>query len=168
MKELNIFEATALTSPNLLTLVCTKKEDGSTNLAPLCFVSYLSFDPPMIGFAAGKQSHTGERVRETGEAVIAVPGESLKEAVMACGASTGADTDKVEQFGIEMMNLEGSDIQVPADSRALFVVDLTQTVEVGDHNLHICTIKKILGDEGVKNLYAWNGFTVVETAQMGA
>lgn len=168
MKELNIFEATALTSPNPLTLVCTKKEDGSTNLAPLCFVSYLSFDPPMIGFAAGKQSHTGERVRETGEAVIAIPGESLKEAVMACGASTGADTNKVEQFDIEMIDVEGSDIQGPADSKVFFLVDLTQTVEVGDHILHICTIKKILGDEGVKNLYAWNGFAVVETAQMGA
>ena len=43
MKELNIMEATVLTSPNPLTLICSKKEDGSTNLAPICFVSYLSF-----------------------------------------------------------------------------------------------------------------------------
>ena len=46
MKELNIMEATVLTSPNPLTLICSKKEDGSTNLAPICFVSYLSFNPP--------------------------------------------------------------------------------------------------------------------------
>ena len=63
MKELNIMEATVLTSPNPLTLICSKKEDGSTNLAPICFVSYLSFNPPMVGFATGKQSHTGKRVR---------------------------------------------------------------------------------------------------------
>ena len=50
MKELNIMEATVLTSPNPLTLICSKKEDGSTNLAPICFVSYLSFNPPMVGF----------------------------------------------------------------------------------------------------------------------
>ena len=37
MKELNIMEATVLTSPNPLTLICSKKEDGSTNLAPICF-----------------------------------------------------------------------------------------------------------------------------------
>ena len=60
MKELNIMEATVLTSPNPLTLICSKKEDGSTNLAPICFVSYLSFNPPMVGFATGKQSHTGK------------------------------------------------------------------------------------------------------------
>lgn len=166
MKEMNIFEATALTSPNLLTMVCTANEDGTTNLAPLCFVSYLSFDPAMIGFAAGKQSHTGKRVRDTGKAIIAVPGNSLAEAVVACGASTGADTNKVEQFGIEMMSVEGSDIQAPADSKLLFLVDLAQSMEVGDHILHVCTIEKILGDESVKNLYAWNGFGVVAPAKM--
>ena len=72
MKELNIFEATALTSPNPLTLICSENEDGTTNLAPICFVSYLSFNPPMIGFATGKQAHTGERVRETGKVIVTV------------------------------------------------------------------------------------------------
>ena len=42
MKELNIMEATVYTSPNPLTLVCSLHEDGTTNLAPICFVSYLS------------------------------------------------------------------------------------------------------------------------------
>lgn len=69
MKELNIMEATVYTSPNPLTLICSLNEDGTTNLAPICFVSYLSFNPPMIGFSAGKQSHTGKRVRETGGVV---------------------------------------------------------------------------------------------------
>ena len=70
MKELNIMEATVYTSPNPLTLICSLNEDGTTNLAPICFVSYLSFNPPMIGFAAGKQSHTGKRVRETGKVIV--------------------------------------------------------------------------------------------------
>ena len=112
MKELNIMEATVLTSPNPLTLICSKKEDGSTNLAPICFVSYLSFNPPMVGFATGKQSHTGKRVRETGKVIVTVPGESLAGAVMACGASTGAETDKVAANNIEMMAVDGSDIQI--------------------------------------------------------
>ena len=122
MKELNIMEATVLTSPNPLTLICSKKEDGSTNLAPICFVSYLSFNPPMVGFATGKQSHTGKRVRETGKVVVTVPGESLAGAVMACGASTGAETDKAAANNIEMMAVEGSDIQIPADTRLAMVL----------------------------------------------
>ena len=156
MKELNIMEATVLTSPNPLTLICSKKEDGSTNLAPICFVSYLSFNPPMVGFATGKQSHTGKCVRE-----------SLAGAVMACGASTGAETDKAAANNIEMMAVEGSDIQIPADTRLAMVATLQQSVEVGDHILHICQVDKFLGDEDKKGLYAWNGFGKVAPAAEG-
>ena len=111
MKELNIMEATVFTSPNPLTLICSQNEDGTTNLAPICFVSYLSFNPPMVGFAAGKQSHTGKRVRETGKVIITVPGESLAQAVMACGASTGAKVNKVAANEIEMKEIWMSDQQ---------------------------------------------------------
>ncbi|EKC68887.1 protein/domain typically associated with flavoprotein oxygenases, DIM6/NTAB family [human gut metagenome] len=72
-------------------------------------------------FATGKQSHTGKRVRETGKVIVTVPGESLAGAVMACGASTGAETDKVAANNIEMMAVEGSDIQIPADTRLAMV-----------------------------------------------
>ena len=37
----------------------------------------------MVGFATGKQSHTGKRVRETGKVIVTVPCESLAGAVMA-------------------------------------------------------------------------------------
>lgn len=167
MKELNIMEATVLTSPNPLTLICSQNEDGTTNLAPICFVSYLSFNPPMIGFAAGKQSHTGARVRETGKAIVTVPGESLTQAVVACGSSTGATTNKVAENHIEMTSVEGSDIQIPADTRLAMVATLQQSVEVGDHILHICQVDKFLGNESKKGLYAWNGFSKVASAVEG-
>ena len=167
MKERNIMEATVLTSPNPLTLICSRNEDGTTNLAPICFVSYLSFDPPMVGFAAGKQSHTGKRVRETGKVIVTVPGESLAQAVMACGSSTGATTRKVEENHIEMVPVEGSDIQIPTDTRLAMVATLEQSVEVGDHILHICRVDRFLGDESRKGLYAWNGFGKVAPAVEG-
>ena len=156
-----------LTSPNPLTLICSKKEDGSTNLAPICFVSYLSFNPPMVGFATGKQSHTGKQVRETDKVIVTVPGESLAQTVIACGASTGAKTDKVAANNIEMMAVEGSDIQIPVDTRLAMVATLQQSVEVGDHILHICQVDKFLGDEDKKGLYAWNGFGKVAPAVEG-
>ena len=158
MKELNIMEASQFTSPNPRTLICSENEDGTTNLAPICFVSYLSFNPPMIGFASGKQSHTGKRVRETGKVIVTVPGESLSQTVMACGSSTGADTNKVSAFGIEMVPVEGSNIQIPADTRLAMIATLQQSIEVGDHILHICNVDKFLGNNNTSGLYAWNGF----------
>ena len=167
MRELNIMEATVYSSPNPLTLICSLNEDGTTNLAPICFVSYLSFNPPMVGFAAGKQSHTGKRVRETGKVIVTVPGESLAGAVMACGTSTGAKLNKVAENHIEMKSVDGSDIQIQADTRLAMAATLQQSVEVGDHILHICQVDKFLGDEDKKGLYAWNGFGKVASAAEG-
>ena len=155
------------TSPNPLTLVCTRTSDGRMNLAPVCFFSHLSFEPPMVGFAAGKQSHTGKRVRETGKVIVTVPGESLAGAVMACGTSTGAKLNKEAENHIEMKSVDGSDIQIPADTRLAMAATLQQSVEVGDHILHICQVDKFLGDEDKKGLYAWNGFGKVASAAEG-
>ena len=91
----------------------------------------------------------------------------VAQSVMACGASTGAKTDKVAANNIEMMAVEGSDIQIPADTRLAMVATLQQSVEVGDHILHICQVDKFLGDEDKKGLYAWNGFGKVAPAVEG-
>ena len=167
MKALNIMEATVYTSPNPLTLICSQNEDGTTNLAPICFVSYLSFNPPMVGFATGKQSHTGKRVRETSKVIVTVPGENLAGVVMACGSSTGAKVNKVAENNIEMKSVEDSDIQIPADTKLAMVATLQEAVEVGDHILHICQVDKFLGNEDKKGLYAWNGFGKVAPAVEG-
>ena len=138
MRELNIMEATVYSSPNPLTLICSLNEDGTTNLAPICFVS-----------------------------IVTVPGESLAGAVMACGTSTGAKLNKVAENHIEMKSVDGSDIQIPADTRLAMAATLQQSVEVGDHILHICQVDKFLGDEDKKGLYAWNGFGKVASAAEG-
>lgn len=118
------------------------------------FEHFFQFSESHRGFDAGKKSHTGERVRETGKVIITVPGESLAQAVMACGASTGAKVNKAAANEIEMKEIEGSDIQIPADTRLAMVATLQQSVEVGNHILHICQVDKFLGDESKKGLYA--------------
>lgn len=167
MKELNIFEATALTSPNPLTLICTEQPDGTTNLAPICFVSYLSFNPPMFGFATGKSSQTGVNARRTGKAIVTVPGESLAQAVFSCGSSTGAKVNKPSKCSIEMAEVEGSSIRIPTDSKLVMMLDVKQTVETGDHILHICDVTKITGDAEKRGLFAFNGFGKVSPAVEG-
>lgn len=164
MKKINLAEATKFTSPNPLTLVCTNKPDGTTNVAPVSFVSYLSFSPAMLGFAMGKGSYSGQRMRETGKAVVTVPSLSLAETVMGCGSTSGQDVDKVEKFGIELTEINGSDVKIPADTKLAFVVTLDKAVEIGDHYLYICNIDGIYGDEEKEGLFAWNGYAKVAPA----
>lgn len=165
MKEINIGQATAITSPDPLMLVCTTKEDGSLNMAPVSFFMYSSFNPPMLAFAMGKAANSGENIRRTGKAVLAAPGISLNDAVMAFGSSNGGQKDKLKETPIALQKVEGSNIQIPEDTRVAFVVSLSQTMESGDHYLYLCNIEKIVADESKDALFAWDGYAKVAPAQ---
>lgn len=165
MKEINIGQATAITSPDPLVLVCTEKEDGTLNMAPVSFFMYASFNPPMLAFAMGKAANSGENIRRTKKAVLAAPGVSLKEAVMAYGSVNGGQKDKLKETPIALQSIEGSNIQIPADSRIAFVVSLAQTVECGDHYMYLCNIEKMVADESKDALFAWDGYAKVAPAQ---
>ena len=65
----------------------------------------------------------------------------------------------------KMVDVENSSIKIPKDTKVAFVAALKETLEVGDHILHICNIEKILGDENKVGLFAWNGFGKAAPAQ---
>jgi len=165
MKEINIGQATALTSPDPLVLVCTRKEDGDLNMAPVSFFMYASFEPPMLAFAMGKAANSGANIRRTGKAVLAVPGVGLREAVMKYGSSNGGRTDKLKETPVALQKVAGSDIPIPEDSRVAFAVSLAQTVEAGDHCLYLCRIDSMFADETREALFAWDGYARVAPAQ---
>jgi len=165
MKEINIGQAAALTSPDPLVLVCTQKADGTVNLAPVSFVMYASFNPPMLAFAMMKPSSSGENFRRTGRAVVAVPGAGLNDAVMAYGAASGRTVDKLKETPIPMQSAAGIDIPFPEDSRVAFAVTLAQTVEAGDHNLYLCRVEKVLADDTRPALFAWDGYAKATPAK---
>lgn len=156
-KEVKFNEATAITSPDLV-FVCTEKENGKPNMAPVSFFMYSSFVPPMIAFATLQGGNTGANFRRTKKAVIAVPATTIKDAVMKFGTSSGNKVDKLEDSGLELTTIEGCDIPFPAESRIAFEVTLENYYESGSHYLYNCKIEKIVADEEKEGLFAWNGY----------
>ena len=154
MNKINLPQAAKLTSPNPVSLVCTQKPDGSTNLATVSWWTYLSFNPNMIGYAMAKTSYSGEMVRNNKKVILTIPGTEIAEAVMGCGSTTGRDTDKVAQFGIELTEVEGSDIKIPVHSRVAIVCSMKEYHEVGDHYLYICDVEQVYGNEVEEALFA--------------
>ena len=80
-------------------------------------------------------------------------------------STTGRDTDKIAKFGIEMVNVEGSSIQIPKHSRVAIVCNLKEYHEVGDHYLYICDVEQVYGNEGEKALFAWNGYSQLRSVE---
>lgn len=158
MEKIELFDVGKLTAPCPVTLICTLKPDGSTNLATVSWWTILSLAPKTIGFATMKQGYTGQRVRETKEVVLTVPGEELQRAVMGCGSTSGADVDKVKKFDIAMKKIPDCEIEIPVHSGVAIQCALREFVDVGDHYFYICDVKNAYGDESEKALFAWNGY----------
>lgn len=165
MKKINLPQASRLTSPNPVTVVCTEKPDGSTNLATVSWWTYLSFNPNMIAYAMAKTSYSGEMVRNSRKVILTIPGTEIADAVMGCGSTTGRDTDKAAKFDIALTNVEGSSIQIPIHSRVAIVCSLKEYHEVGDHYLYICDVEQVYGDESEEALFAWNGYSQLRPAK---
>ena len=70
MKEITLPKASQLTSPNPVTVVCTQKLDGSTNLATVSWWTYLSYKPNMIAYAMAKTSYSGDMVRNSKKVIV--------------------------------------------------------------------------------------------------
>jgi len=167
MDKINLPKASRLTSPNPVTLVCTEKPDGTTNLATVSWWNYLSFNPGMIAYAMAKTSYSGEMVRNSKKVILTIPGAEIAEAVMGCGSTTGRNTDKAAQFGIELAEVEGSSIKIPAHSRVAIQCRMKEYHEVGDHYLYICDVEQVYGNENEEALFAWNGYGKVAPAKLG-
>ena len=165
MKEISLPKASQLTSPNPVTLVCTQKTDGSTNLATVSWWTYLSFNPYMITFAMAKPSYSGEMVRNSKKVIITIPGAELADIVLGCGSTTGRNTDKVTKFNIELTDIADSAIKIPVHSKVAIVCSLKEYHEVGDHYLYICNVEKVYGDETEEALFAWNGYSQIRPAK---
>ena len=167
MEIINLPKASSLTSPNPVTLVCTQKPDGATNLATVSWWTYLSFNPAMIAYAMAKTSFSGEMVRENKKVVLTIPGPAIKDAVMGCGMSTGRDTNKIAKLGIKMQSIPDSSIQIPEHTRVAIQCTLKEYHEVGDHYLYICNVDQVLADENEEAVFAWNGYAKIATAKQG-
>ena len=164
MNEIKFAQVTGMTSPNPLTLVCTRKEDGTTNLSTISWWMPLSFNPNLFAVAINHGSHGGDRLRETGEAVLVIPAVGSEGFIFGCGSKNGKEINKAEEFGIELKSIAGTDIQIPAHSTAAVIGKLKSYEETGDHNLYILEVEKTYGDEAETPLFAWKGYAEVAPA----
>lgn len=165
MNKISLPQASTLTSPNPVTLVCTQKLDGSTNLATVSWWTYLSYNPNMIAYAMAKTSYSGEMVRNNKKVILTIPGVAIADEVMGCGMSTGRDTDKIAKLGIEMQEVPNSEIKIPLHSRVAIKCSLKEFIETGDHYLYICNVDDVYGNEQEEAVYAWNGYSQIRPAK---
>lgn len=165
MQEITLAGEAKISSPNPVTIVCTQKPDGSTNLAAVSWWTYLSYNPNMIAYAMAKTSYSGEMVRQNKKVILTIPSDKIADVVMECGSSTGRNTDKITKFSVKMKVLPDCNISVPEYSALAIVCKLKEYIETGDHYLYICNVEKVYADEQEKAVFAWNGYSRIRAVR---
>ncbi|HIS80729.1 MAG TPA: flavin reductase family protein [Candidatus Scatomonas merdavium] len=165
MVKISIDHAPAYTSPNSMTLICTEKPDGSTNLATLAFWAFASTNPGKIMFSLNKGAYSLELLAGEKEVVLAVPGIELAGALIGCGTCSGRDTDKIAKVGLTMQEVEGTNIKAPVPCRLLIHAAVAETMDADDHVVHLCDVKSVYGDEDVAAVFGWKGYAEFAAAQ---
>ena len=162
MRKATIMEALENTAPQPVSFICTPRPDGSTNLAPVAWWTFLESEPPMIGFSMAKDSYTCELLSssDSGEVMLCLPSESIADEVLKCGSISGRESDKAKEYGIE---LAGDTLKYPVHSKLVFLCNISQKVIVGDCVFFVCNINEILLDENKKHIY-----TLGKSEKLGA
>jgi len=150
MRNVTIMEALEHTAPQPVALICTPRPDGSTNLAPVAWWTYLESEPPMVGFSMAKESYTCELVSANGKVVLCLPSEAIADEVLKCGGVSGKESDKAKDYGIE---LAGGEQKYPIHSKLAVICNVSQKVVVGDCVFFVCAVNEILLDENKKHIY---------------
>lgn len=97
----------ALVAPRPIGWITTQDNQGRINLAPFSFYNGVSDSPPMVMFCPGGNygdspaKHSLLHVQETGEFVVNIVSEELKDAMNATAAQVDMGVDEMKLAGLE-------------------------------------------------------------------
>ena len=160
MQKVTITEALENTAPQPVSLICTPRPDGSTNLAPVAWWTYLESEPPMIGFSMAKESYTCELLSDSNKVALCLPGEAIADEVLKCGSISGREADKAKEYNIE---LTGNGLKYPVHSKLVYLCGVSQRVIVGDCVFFVCNVGDILLNDKKRHIY-----TLGKSQKLGA
>ena len=167
MKELTPAEAQRLLSPAPFALLSSLRDDGLTNLMAVSWWCPMSNHPPMLGVCLSKKGLSGSLIEKRGEFALNIVGAELRDSALKCGACSGRDRDKAEEFGIVLEPASQIGAQIVSGSRAVFECRLESSADAGDHTFYTARIVCARGDSSVPQLFAFDGYRRLDTLPLG-
>lgn len=159
MERITAAAAQRMTAPNMFALLSSLRDDGVTNLMAVSWWTFLSNHPPMVGVCLSKKGLSGSLIEKQGEFALSIVGENLREAAKKCGGCSGRTENKAEKFGIELEDAELIKAKIVSGSRVVLECRLADKLDAADHVFYSAEIVACRGDDSVRQLYAWDGYS---------
>ncbi|MHB9026760.1 MAG: flavin reductase family protein [Armatimonadota bacterium] len=120
------------------------------SICPLGWKMYTSMTPPMMAIAVAPKRFTHTLIMESGELVLAWPGEDLAQATLICGTNSGRDMDKFAEANLTP--LPGRYLKTPIIKECIANLEcrVTGHLTTGDHTLFAAEIHAVWVSEEPK------------------
>lgn len=155
LREIQWEQAITLASPYPYVLAVTLDKTGRPNAMGLGWWTYVSWSPPMVAIAVGRERYTHECLTHIPEFVLCFPSEEQADGAWLCGQVSGRDRDKLSESGFTTRPAKA--VRPPLIEGAAVCLEcrVTQRISTGDHDLFIAEVVAIHGDpERKKHLYS--------------
>ena len=113
------------------------QHEGRRSICPLGWKMNTSISPPMMAISVAPQRFTHDLIANSGEFVLAWPGEDLAEATLFCGTRSGRDVDKFEAMGLTPLPAEHVNAPLVAECIANLECKLVGQMTTGDHTIFV-------------------------------
>ncbi len=163
MEIIDIAKTLKLSSPHLFALLVSKDDSGKNNVMGVSWYSFASLKPPKMVLCLSDKGQTGKLIKQTQNFTLCLPTEQIKDEAFACCKSSGRDTDKIKELGLELIMPEGFEVPAVKGSKIAWTLKLDDTMQAGDHTVFLADIQSAAKFSDEKNLYAFEGYRELKT-----
>lgn len=150
------------TSPHLFSLVLSKDQAGKVNVMALSWMSLVSFQPPKMMVSISQKGLSHENIKQSGFFTVCFATETIKQEAFRCGTLSGRQHDKIKETGLELLEIEGFRVPALQESTVALALEVTDSIQAGDHTVFLADIKESMLVKGGKNLLAFDGYERLE------
>ena len=136
----------ALLSPVPAVLVsCGSVE--KPNLLTIAWVGTVCTHPAMVSISVRPERFSYPLIKESGEFVINLPGESMVRTLDFCGVRSGRNTDKFAVCGLTAVPAAGVSAPAVAECPVSFSCKVKEVIPLGSHDLFLAEIVAIEAED---------------------
>lgn len=149
-RALPLAKVYALLEPGPVLLLTTTHQ-GRANVMAMSWHTMLEFEPPLVGCVVSANDFSFKALKATRQCVLNIPTQELAKKVVACGNSSGQDTDKFAAFGLTPVAAARVDAPLIDECYASLECLVVDTREVTRYNFFVLEVVKAWIDPACKD-----------------
>jgi len=157
LNEISLKDSVVKSSPHPFALLVSG-DKNKKNAMGISWFTLVSMKPGKMVFAISQKGYSAELIDIGSFVSLCIPLISIKEQAMNCCKASGRNTDKIAEFGIELVEDNDRKAYIVKDSSVAWVLKVCEKTPVGDHNLYIADIVSCYGGESDKGLKSFEGY----------